>query len=84
MVDREELALERAEPLDVALGHLQGVRADAVLLELGLDQGQRQLGADQRDVRLAAQQVGTRADVVLVRVGQHDRRRCRRAGPRMS
>ena len=42
----------------LALLHLEGVRADAVLLELRLDQGEGQLGADQRDVRLLAEQVG--------------------------
>jgi hypothetical protein len=43
-----------------------------VLLELRLDQRERQLGADQRDVGASPQQVGNRADVVLVTVGQHD------------
>ena len=51
---------------------LEGVRADAVLLELGLDQGEGQLGADQRDVRLLAQQERDGADVVLVAVREHD------------
>ena len=44
-----------------------------MLLQLGLDQGEGQLGADQRDVGLEAQQVGHRADVVLVAVREHDR-----------
>ena len=44
-----------------------------MLLELGVDERQRQLGADQRDVAPLAQQVGHAADVVLVAVGQHDR-----------
>ncbi|GAA3493095.1 hypothetical protein GCM10019016_001940 [Streptomyces prasinosporus] len=52
--------------------HLEGVRADAVLLELGLDEGEGELGADQRDVRLLAQEVGDAADVVLVTVGEDD------------
>ena len=51
---------------------LQRVRADAVLLELGLDEGEGQLGADQRDVRLLAQEIGDAADVVLVAVREDD------------
>jgi hypothetical protein len=43
-----------------------------VLLELGLDERQGQLGADQRDVRLLPQEVGDAADVVLVTVGEDD------------
>ena len=58
VVDRDELAVERADALAVPLRHLEGVRADAVLLELGLDEREGQLGADQRDVRLLAEQVG--------------------------
>ncbi|GAA3216401.1 hypothetical protein GCM10020256_18670 [Streptomyces thermocoprophilus] len=72
VVDRDELAVEGADALAVPLGHLEGVRADPVLLELGLDQGQGQLGADQRDVRLLAEQERDTADVVLVPVGEHD------------
>ena len=49
-------------------------------LQLGLEQRQRQPRADERDVGLLAQQVGHGADVVLVAVGEHDRRRCRRGG----
>ena len=72
VVDRDELAVEGADALAVALGDLEGVRADAVLLELGLDEREGQLGADQRDVRLLAQQVGDAADVVLVAVREDD------------
>lgn len=72
MVDRDEFAVERADPLGVALLHLKGVGADAVLLKLGLDKGEGQLRADERDVRLLAQQVGDATDVVLVPVGEHD------------
>ena len=46
--------------------------ADAVLLELGLDEGQGELGAHQRDVVAQAQQVGDTADVVLVPVGEDE------------
>ena len=73
MVDREELALERADPLGLPFRDGQRVRRDPALGQLRLDQRQRELGADQRDVGLVGQQVGHRADVVLVAVGQHDR-----------
>lgn len=72
VVDRDELAVERAEALAVALGDLQRVRTDAVLLELRLDEREGQLGADQRDVRLLAEEERDTADVVLVAVREHD------------
>ncbi|GAA3295197.1 hypothetical protein GCM10020295_21720 [Streptomyces cinereospinus] len=72
VVDRDELAVEGADALAVALGDLERVGADPVLLELRLDQGEGQLGADQRDVRLLAEQEGDAADVVLVTVGEND------------
>ena len=72
VVDGEELEVERPELDQVALGHLDRLRPDPVLLELGLDEGQRELRADQRDVGPLPQEVGHPADVVLVAVGQHD------------
>ena len=57
----------------VALAHDARDRLDAVLLELGLDERQRQARADQRDVAAQAQQVRDGTDVVLVPVGQDDR-----------
>ncbi|GAA2603161.1 hypothetical protein GCM10010304_60390 [Streptomyces roseoviolaceus] len=72
VVDRDELAVEGADALAVPFRHLEGVRADAVLLELGLDEGQGQLGADQRDVRLLAEEERDAADVVLVAVREDD------------
>ena len=47
---------------------------DPVLLELLLDQGQRQAGPDDRDVGAFPEQVGHATDVVLVAVGQHESR----------
>ena len=73
VVHRDELGLERAEPLDLSLRHLQLQRLDPVLAQLRLDQRQGQPGADQRDVRSLAQQVRHPADVVLVAVGEDDR-----------
>ena len=45
---------------------------DAVLVELGLEQREGQLRADQRDVRRSRRRYGHRADVVLVAVREHD------------
>ena len=42
--------------------------ADAVLLELGLHEGESQLGADQWDVIAQTQQIGNTTDVVLMTV----------------
>lgn len=72
VVDRHELAVEGADALAVSLCHLKGVRADAVLLELRLDECEGQLGADERDVRLLAEEVGDTTDVVLVTMGEDD------------
>ncbi len=73
VVDGEELAVERAERAALALHHLDGGRVQAVLGQLALDQGQGQLGAHQRDVLALPEQVGDRADVVLVRVREDER-----------
>jgi hypothetical protein len=67
-----ELTLERAELLNLPLSDSQGVRLDPVFLELGFHQGKSQLGSDQGDVSFEAEEVGYRADVVLVTMGQHD------------
>ena len=73
VVDRDELAVERAQRLPLPLADLDGLRGDPVLLELGRDEGQREPGPDQGDVRPLAQQVRHGADVVLVPVREHDR-----------
>ena len=73
VVDGHELEVEDAELLALALLDRHGVRPDAVLLELGLDEGQGQRGADDRDVALELEQVGHGADVVLVAVREDDR-----------
>lgn len=54
-----------------ALGNGQRVRLDPMLLQLRLHQGQRQLGSDQRDVGLEAQQIGNSTDVVFVAMREH-------------
>ena len=73
VVDREELAVERAERAVAALDHLDRDRLEAVLGQLAPHQGQGQLGSGQRDVRALPEQVGHRADVVLVRVREDER-----------
>jgi hypothetical protein len=72
VVDRHELAVEGADAFAVALRDFERVGTDAVLLKLRLDEGEGQLGADQWDVRLLAQEVGDTADVVLVAVREDD------------
>ena len=72
VVDRDELQVEGPEADPVALldDGLDGV-LEAVLAQLAAEQGQGQLGPDQRDVLSLAEQERHRADVVLVTVGQH-------------
>ncbi len=73
VVDREELQLPRPEPLLRAGLDLDVHRGDPVLGELAAHEPQRQARADERDVRALAEQVRHAADVVLVRVREHER-----------
>ena len=75
VVHGNELTLKRAETLHLVLLHREGVGLDAVLGELRLNQRQGQFGTNQGDIGAAAQQVGDRANMVLVAVGQNQRRR---------
>ena len=72
VVDRDELEHERPEGDGLPLRDLvlRGL-LEPVLAQLGAEQRQGQLGADERDVAALAQEVGRGADVVLVAVGQH-------------
>ena len=72
VVHRHELEVEGADPLALPLRDGQGERPDAVLLELGLDERQRQGGADEGNVLLEAEQVRNGTDVVLVSVREDD------------
>ena len=74
VVDRDELADERPDLELLALDHglLRHV-AVPVLLQLALEQRERELRADHGDVAPLTQQVGQPADVVLVAVRQDHR-----------
>ena len=62
------------DPVAVRVGLAQGRRrAEAVLVELRLDHGERQLGADHIARLDLAQHVRQRADVILVAVREDDR-----------
>src|SRR5699024_8951271 len=73
VVDVEVADLELARGADGRLVDLPEDRLDAVLLALGRDQGERELGPDHGDVRSQLEQERDRPDVVLVRVGDHKR-----------
>src|SRR6202035_81530 len=73
VVHREELKVEGSERLLVTLLHFHYFWSQAVLGELGLHEGEGQLGPDQRDVAALAEQVGHRADVVLMGVREDQR-----------
>ena len=61
------------EPLGPASLDLDVHRGDPVLGELAAHERQRQARAHERDVRTLAEQVRHAADVVLVRVREHER-----------
>ncbi len=73
VVHREEFKVEGSERVLGSLLDLHYFRSQPVLGELGLHQGERQLGPDQGDVAALAEQVGHRADVVLVGVREDQR-----------
>jgi hypothetical protein len=72
VVDGDELAVERSEGAPFSFADLDRPGGDVVFLELGLDEGEGQLGTDQGDVLPFLQQVRNCTDVVLVAVRQHD------------
>ena len=73
VVHGQELEVERASLTALPFLDLDQAGRDAVLFELGADEGQSQFRPDDRDVLALAQQVGDPADVVFVAVGEHDR-----------
>ena len=70
--DGDELEIEGADGETVALGDdvQAGVR-EAMLAQLGGDEGQGKIGTVHRDVAAQLEQVGDGTDVVLVTVGEH-------------
>ncbi len=72
VVHGDELALEHAEPLGLTLADRERDGRDPVLLELRLDERERELRPDERDVLTKPQQVRHGTDVVLVAVRQDD------------
>jgi hypothetical protein len=73
VIDREKFKVEGPERVPGAGRHLCRDRGDAVLGEFAADQAEGQLGADQRAVIALAEQVGHRAAVILVGMGEDDR-----------
>ena len=71
--DVHEFQVERADLELVASLDLDERRVDAVFLALGLNEGEGELGADQRNVRAELEQVRHATDVVFVAVGEHER-----------
>ena len=72
VVDGHELQVEGAVGDLLVLDDLAQDRANAVLLELGLHEGQGELTAHQGDVLTQTQQVWHAPDMVLVAVGQDE------------
>src|SRR5699024_6352754 len=73
VVHREETQVERAALLPILLVDLDGLRADAVLLQLRLDEREGEPGRDDRDVAALLQQPRDGADVVLMAVRDDQR-----------
>ena len=71
--DVHEFQVERADLELVASLDLDERRVDAVFLALGLNEGEGELGTDQRNVRAELEQVRHATDVVFVAVGEHER-----------
>ena len=71
--DRDELEVEGSDGEAVALGDDVEARVgQAVFAQLGGDEGQGQVGAVDRNVAAQLEQVGHRANVVLVAVGEDE------------
>ena len=72
MVHRNEFHLEGSNLLYVAFNNHVGVSTDPMFLELGFNERNCQLGADDGDIGAQFQEVGNRADMILVAVGKND------------
>ena len=73
VVDGEVLALEYSVRTALPLSHFDELRFDPVFTALRGNQGEGELGTDDRDVAAQLQQKRDRADMVLVRVGEYQR-----------
>ncbi|CAB4965729.1 unannotated protein [freshwater metagenome] len=73
MVHGHELNLERPARDDLLFLDLHGLRHNAVLAQLGLQQCEGEPRAHDRNIGSLAQQIGHRPDVVFVGVGENDR-----------
>ena len=71
--DGDEFEVERADLELVASLDLHHGGMLVVLLAFRLNEGEGQLGADQRDVRAQLEQVGHAADMVLMAMSEHER-----------
>ncbi len=71
VVHCKEFDVERAKLAAVAFLDRDQLALDPVLVQLGLQEGQGQLGGDDGDVAAVLEQVRDTANVVLVTVGQH-------------
>jgi hypothetical protein len=65
VVDGEELQVEGTDPQSLPLLDDMSIRLDARLAQLGLDEGERELGTVEWDIRTLPQQEGQAADVIL-------------------
>ena len=71
MRDVHELKIERNDLQLVTTLDLNQSRIDAMLLALGFNESQRELGTNQRNVGAELQQIRHAADMILVAVGKH-------------
>ena len=71
MRDVHKLKIERTDLQLVASLDLNQSRIDAMLLALGFDESQRELGTDQRNIRAKLQQIRHATDMILVAMGEH-------------
>ena len=71
MRDVHELKIERTDLQLVTTLDLNQSRIDAMLLALGFNESQRELGTNQRNVGAELQQIRHAADMILVAVGKH-------------
>lgn len=72
MVDGDEFEPEGFSVVPVAGLDMNQLRRDPVFLELGCDERQSELGANEGNIGTFSQQVGNPADVIFVAVSEYD------------